>query len=222
MSIINLFRFILFYFYIICIQDDTDFMPNKNGSTKKIQLSRKNNYTRCNDRLFSIQRPKVILIGSSIISRWNLTNILGFKKIKNNGISGLFTKDLFKTNLDFSNPKYIIFYCGGNDLRTNISPYIIINNINQYLEFLIKQYPNTKVILLSILLSDSMEHLKKESNIINKMYKELPNKYPNNIIYINVNRKFNKNPDYYDSDGIHLNRKGYDKLQNIIETHINI
>jgi lysophospholipase L1-like esterase len=221
MSFINLFRFILFYFYIICIRDDTDFTPNKNGFTKKIQQYGKNNYTRCNDRCFSIQ-PKVVLIGSSIISRWNLTNILGFKKIKNNGISGLFTEDLFKTNLDFSNPKYIIFYCGGNDLRNNISPYIIINNINQYLEFLRKQYPNTMIILLSILISDFMKHLKKESNIISKMYKELSNKYPNNIIYINVNRKINKNPDYYDSDGIHLNRKGYDKLQNIIESHIYI
>ena len=215
MSFINLFRFILFYFYII--------IPNKNCSTKKIQQSRTNNYTRCNDTMsISIQQPKVVLIGSSIISRWKLNHILGFKKIKNNGISGLFTKDLFKTNLDFFNPKYIIFYCGGNDLRNNISPYIINNNINQYLEFLIKQYPNTKIILLSILISDSMEHLKKESNIINKMYKELPNKYPNNIIYIDVNRKINKNPYYYDSDGIHLNRIGYDKLQNIIESYINI
>jgi len=165
----------------------------------------------------------VVLIGSSIISRWKLYNIFGFKTIKNNGISGLLTNDLFKTRLDFSGPKYIIYYCGGNDLRHNISPYIIIHNTNKYLEFVITKYPNTIFILLSIFMSNTIiKDIQNEVNIINKWYRVISNKYQNNIIYLNVNQIINNNKtiDYYDSDGIHLNHIGYDKLKNIIESKI--
>lgn len=159
----------------------------------------------------------VVLIGSSIISRWKLYNIFGFKNIKNNGISGLLTNDLFKTHLDFSNPKYIIYYCGGNDLRYNISPYIIIHNTNKYLEFMITKYPNTIFILLSIFMSNTIiKDIQNEVNIINKWYNIISNKYQNNIIYVNVIQKIIHKDDY-DSDGIHLNHIGYDKLKNIIE-----
>ena len=179
--------------------------------------------------LTTIQHTKtkshdVVLIGSSIISRWKLYNIFGFNTIKNNGISGLLTNDLFKTRLDFSNPKYIIYYCGGNDLRHNISPYIIIHNTNKYLEFVITKYPNTIIILLSIFMSNTIiKDIQNEVNIINKWYRVISNKYQNNIIYLNVNQIMNnKTIDYYDSDGIHLYHIGYDKLKNIIESSIYI
>jgi lysophospholipase L1-like esterase len=182
------------------------------------QQSRKKKRSRDRDTTTKKSSHDIVLIGSSIISKWKLNHIFGFNKIKNNGISGLFTKNLFKTHLDFTNPKYIIFYCGGNDLRNHISSSIIIHNTNNYIEFLISQYPNTKIILLSILLSPSAENDIIEP--INKWYHDIAIKYTNHIIYINVNTKMNKH-DYYKSDGIHLNQIGYDKLQNTIESHIN-
>lgn len=161
----------------------------------------------------------VVLMGSSIIKQWKLTQIFGLNTIKNNGISGLLTKNLFKINLNFSNPKFIILYCGGNDLRKNISHSTVIQNINKFVECLMTQYPNTKIILVSILMSPSMVNIKKEMNIVNKWYNTLSKKHPTNIIYINVNRIMNI-PDYYDSDGIHLNNVGYDKLLYMVESSI--
>jgi lysophospholipase L1-like esterase len=158
-------------------------------------------------------------MGSSIISRWKLYNVFGLKRIKNNGMSGLLTNNLFKTRLNFSNPKYIIFYCGGNDLRNNISPSIIINNTNKYLEFLITKFTNTKIVLLSIFMSNKFKDIQNEISIVNKWYHDISDKYPNNIIFLNVNKKMHQT-DYYDSDGIHLNHIGYNKLKNIIESSI--
>lgn len=171
----------------------------------------------------NITHYDVVLIGSSIMSRWKLYNIFGLNTIKNNGISGLLTNDLFKTTLDFYNPKYIIYYCGGNDLRQNISPDIIIHNTNKYLEFVITKYPNTIIILLSIFMSRPIiQYIQNEVNIINKWYRFISNNQ-NNIIYLDVNQIMNnKTIYYYDSDGIHLNHIGYDKLKKIIESSIQV
>ena len=185
--------------------------------THKQQSRKKRSSTVQNRQYTKKSSHDVVLLGSSIISKWKLNHIFGFNKIKNNGIPGLFTKNLFKIHHDFTNPKYIIFYCGGNDLRNHISYSIIIHNTNKYIEFLMTQYPNTKIILLSVLMSPSMINIIIEP--INKWYHDIAIKYPNHFLYINVNTIMNKH-DYYKSDGIHLNQIGYDKLQNTLERHI--
>ena len=193
--------------------------------TKRIQATRKK-YTRTRKieshgkQLYT--NNDIVLIGSSIISKWKLDSLFGLKNIKNNGIPGLLTKKLFNTRIDFSNPKYIIFYCGGNDLRNNISPSIIINNINKFLTFLMTQFPDTQIIILSILMSENIVNLKKikkKINIVNNWYSDFSKNNSNHFIYINLNYTLFDTLDFYNPDGIHLNKNGYDEIKNSIESN---
>lgn len=226
MSFFQSFSFLFFIFYITILRTfDKNNIYNiqMSNKTKRIQQTRQK-YTRSRKikPLGKLQNytDDVVLIGSSIISRWKLHSLFGLKNIKNNGISGLFTKNLFKTQFDFSNPKYIVFYCGGNDLRNNIFPSIIINNINKFLTSLMTQFPHTKIILLSILMSENFVNLKKINkniNIVNNWYSDFSKKNFNHFIYINL--KLDKH-EFYNTDDIHLNNNGYDELKNSIETEL--
>jgi len=104
----------------------------------------------------------VFLIGSSIISKYKNVEIENYNVI-NSGISGLMTSQLnMNNNYEYD---YMIFYCGNNDLKKNIDKKQIVANIEKFIYEFKKKFPNTNIIILSILFSPKNHEL----NLIDKI-----------------------------------------------------
>ena len=171
----------------------------------------------------------ILLLGASIIKHWN-TNILSLIDSKQNiniinkGIDGLKTIQLLDSNylinlINLANSNsfdYIIFYCGGNDVRKNVELNQIISNLIIFLNFLQDIFPNTRIFYISIFSGDKI--FRNDINYVNKQIKKkYINQNKNQIIQIKgfFNKKF------YMSDLIHLNDLGYLKLTHKISNLIN-
>ena len=170
-----------------------------------------------------------LLLGSSIIQRWNLPNFYNY------GISGLTTDNLIQylPILPTIAPKNIIFYCGCNDVRqlTNMSIQGITVSIQQFtnvginiinfLTFLTKKYPTTNIICILILKSPICSNYQLNAiNWINNIMLSLRQlnplvdlSHPSNIMFIEMN---SLTIDDYLPDKIHLKPSGYQKIENFI------
>ena len=161
-------------------------------------------------------KAPIIFYGSSTIRLWKSLN-KDFKKINviNLGFGGAYIDSLsknFNLLINFSNPKAIVIYLGGNDLNLNLSPKEIIFKIKKFVEKINLRYPYTKIGYITI--KPSIEREKKLANIkqINKGIKIISKDFPN-LIYIDVYDKLlNKGKvtsKFLLQDGLHLNKEGY-------------
>jgi lysophospholipase L1-like esterase len=159
---------------------------------------------------------RILLLGSSIIKQWKSFSIYD-NEIINKGISGLLTNSLLSPQYingisKFKNPEYILFYCGGNDLRKSIEPHIILNNIIKFIQELQNMYLDSYIIIISIIKSPIMYEKNRIENIdhINKYLKKTA-KIQNNLFYIDVNNELD-NYIYFKKDKLHINNIGYNRL----------
>jgi lysophospholipase L1-like esterase len=157
---------------------------------------------------------KILLLGSSIIKQWKSFNIYGYEII-NKGIPGLLTNSLsssqyLKEISKVKKPEYIFFYCGGNDLRKNIEPHIVLNNIIKFIQELRNMFFDSRIIIISIIKSPIMYEKNRIENInhINKYLKKITK---NNFFNLDVNDELDKK-DYFKKDMLHINNIGYNKL----------
>lgn len=156
----------------------------------------------------------ILLLGSSIIMNYKKCKIHNYNII-NKGIAGYTVNEIpLKNNF---NPKYMIFYCGNNDLKNNITSTQVILDIQNFINKFQELYPDTKIIILSILLSPKNHQLNLIDDIqyINSHLKKI-----NKIKYININREISHKK-YYIEDDVHLNIFGYEKLNKILNNNIN-
>ena len=170
---------------------------------------------------------KILLLGSSIIKQWENIHIHENNQIINNGINGLLTKTLMSHSYlnditKVGKPTHIILYCGGNDLRKNIDPKIIFENLLEFIEELQSMYLNSKIIIISIIKSpimykkniiDSIENINNNLKTITKTR--------NNVYYMNINKEL-KNSIYFKKDEIHLTNAGYEIMNTKINNFIGI
>lgn len=173
-----------------------------------------------------IKQVDILLIGSSIIYNWkNIKKKFNDKKIINLGKGGLKTDDILdKIYFDkilLYKPKYIIYYCGGNDITNNISNENIYKNIIKFYKKIFKIFGNDiKIIFLSIIKSPEKRLLNKINDItfVNNKIKNFCQL--NNVLYVNINNEL-KSTKLFKDDLNHLNNLGYDKINNKILQYIN-
>jgi lysophospholipase L1-like esterase len=164
---------------------------------------------------------KVVLFGSSIISKWSSFTLQNDnEKIVNKGISGLHTKELLSEKvIDIlsmeKTPNYLIFYCGTNDIVSNVNSLEIVYNLQKFLQKLAKTLHNTTIIVLSLLKSPKLVQYGKTNQIdfINSSLRKLSKQYEN-IVFININLLLDDK--CFLKDGLHLSRTGYRKINNTI------
>ncbi len=154
-----------------------------------------------------------MIIGSSIMNRW--PNPI-FDNYINLSVSGFKTHNIInKRYLYFISkfsPKYIIYYCGSNDINKNISVEVIIKNIIKFIKFIYTYYdPVPKIIFLSLLVSPQKisKNLQNQVMLLNQLIQIICLKFKN-MIYVDINDIINHN-DYLD-DKNHLKLTGYDKI----------
>jgi len=167
----------------------------------------------------------VLLFGSSIIRNWNNFTLKQVNEnIVNKGISGLHTKELLSDkvmrilelnpqNPQNPQPKYLIFYCGTNDIVSNVTSLDIAYNLQKFLQKISRLYPNTTIIVLSLIKSPKLVEFGKTNQIdfVNTALRKFCKKN-DNIVFINVNLLLNDSNKYFLKDGVHLSSVGYKKI----------
>ena len=188
---------------------------------------------------------KIVFLGDSITEgggNWN--NYFGTKSIVNRGISGDTTLGVLArlNEICFYKPISLFLLIGINDIfntdspnRKNVTPLSVSNNIIAIADVIYKRSPNTQVYIQTTL------------PINNKLYKKLTGTFPchemplpDQINQINTRLKKNDRQNHYTvidlhniflddhgllskkytSDGVHLNKEGYNKWSNFIINYI--
>ena len=163
----------------------------------------------------------IVFYGSSTIRLWKgMKNDFKGLNVINLGFGGALIKDLSK---NFSRlfrkikPSVIVLYLGGNDLTLGYSAEKIVKKIRKFLELVFKNYPNIKIINMSIKPSfERINDIKKIEKINSLMTAESSRN--KNLIQLNFYEKIiNKgviNQSLYLRDGLHFNDLGYKILVN--------
>jgi lysophospholipase L1-like esterase len=170
----------------------------------------------------------ILLLGSSTIEKWKHFSFhIKNEYVINKGISGLTTSSLLSNNyFDYitngitRKPKYIVFYCGINDVFDNAynnktMNKTIIKNIRIFLQELHKIFPTTRIIVISLIKSPKTYNANKieDINYINNRLRDFCSIKTPYLHYINVNKELQSSTiDYFMNDGFHLNEQGYEKI----------
>lgn len=170
----------------------------------------------------------ILMIGSSIMKKWTNPNFINYPSYINLGVSRFKTDDIIKSNyldlIEKFNPKYIIYYCGGNDIEKKIQVNNIIINIVKFIKFVYNNFnPDVKIIFISIIISPKKikNQLESKINLLNKMIEKICLKInksfrSNKLIYFEINDLLNDSD--YTKDLNHLLSKAYDKINFRINT----
>ena len=166
----------------------------------------------------------IVFYGSSTIRLWKgMKNDFNGLNVINLGFGGALIKDLSK---NFSRlfrkikPSVIVLYLGGNDLTLGYSAEKIVKKIRKFLELVFKNYPNIKIINMSIKPSfERINDIKKIEKINSLMTAESSRN--KSLIQLNFYEKIiNKgviNQSLYLRDGLHFNDLGYKILVNEVK-----
>ena len=168
----------------------------------------------------------IVFLGNSITAGGNdWSERLNYPNIKNRGIGGDTTEGVLARidEIIYFKPIAVFLLIGINDIWNNGSPSIpspeyIANNINNIVEFIKGNCPETKIYVQTILPVEKeifIESIKKvnkiiKSNQINEKY-EVIDLYS---LFANENGLMIKE---LSTDGIHLNEKGYQKWVEFIK-----
>jgi len=146
------------------------------------------------------------------------------------GFTGDLITDTFLKKIECSNTnyEYMIYYCGNNDIKHYIGTDEIIQNIHQFFNNFRRMFPNTKIIILSLLYSpeNHRRNIIKQIETVNQSLQHIQqlsapcHKTPKKLVkYININCHLS-NGTNYDTDNVHLSPVGYAKLNDILRENI--
>ena len=168
------------------------------------------------DKLIS-KKNLVVFYGSSSFRLWNnLNEDFKHHNVLNFGFGGAFIEDCIRYfDKLFSNIKPIVFvlYVGGNDLSLEYSNRKIISLFKNLLKKIKSQFPNARVISVSIKPSyhriDKFNQIKQLNTLIEKELMKSDKNYYIDIfkLFLNKDKKIIKS--YFLKDNLHLSSKGY-------------
>ena len=168
------------------------------------------------DKLLS-KKNLIVFYGSSSFRLWNNLNE-DFKSynVLNYGFGGAFIEDCiryFDPLFSNINPIAFVLYVGGNDLSLEYSNRKINSLFKILLTKIKSQFPNTKIICVSIKPSyHRIEKFKKIKKLNTIMKEELMKNDKNSYVdifklFLNKDRKIIKS--YFLKDNLHLSSRGY-------------
>ena len=160
----------------------------------------------------------IVLYGSSSIRLWvHLQKDLAPHNVLNLGFGGssyAWCLRYFNTLFDRIVPQRIIFYAGENDLSQGLPVQQVFNDFRMLVEKVRNTFPKVKISVISIKPSPSRATLSEKFQELNAMYKKYMMSIDGGTIldlyYPMLTSMGCIKSDLYLSDGLHLNRKGYE------------
>ena len=166
----------------------------------------------------------VFFTGSSTIRRWNLAKNFPGMPYENCGFGGSQTRDAVhfapRILLPYK-PKTIVFYSGDNDINKKRTPEQVAEDFQAFVEFIHKDNPKTKIILLGIKHSASrdkqMADQKKANALLESYCKTNAQLTFVDIAPLFLDSSGQLKADHFEDDKLHLNPKGYEVLSEKIK-----
>ena len=190
-------------------------------------------YAPLNTRTASVS-PKsggILFIGSSSIRLWSdLEQRFPGKPIVKRGVGGSELSQLVKYYTPYIlfpyHPGKIFIYAGENDLNAGESADSVFSNVKALWTMINTNLPDTKIYFLSIKPAPSRIRIEQDELKANEMIKNYLQDKPNTI-FIDVSSVIYKpgtiepDPTLFRNDMLHLNSKGYDRWQKVLEPYVN-
>ncbi len=170
--------------------------------------------------------PGIIFYGSSSIRMWNtLKEDFPDRKVTNLGFGGstLASCVWFFDRIMFGyHPRAIVVYAGDNDLGDGRNPEEIFIFFQQLMVHVNSRFGLLPCYFVSLKPSISRWHMADQFRYTNNLIESEIIKLSGNWTFIDVFKKMldksgNPNPIYYDHDGLHLSKEGYQLWTTIIQ-----
>lgn len=176
-------------------------------------------------------RDGILFIGSSSIRLWgDLEQRFPGKPIIKRGVGGCELwqlVDYYTPYILFPyHPRKIFIYAGENDIAAGKSGQFVFEEFEKLYEMIRKQLPDAGIYFLSAKMSPSRVKGFGEVAIANNLVKNfLAGKHNSTFIDVNtvIFKPGTSRPDssLFRGDYLHLNSKGYDKWQQVLEPYVN-
>ena len=190
------------------------------------------NEIRAFKRQDSINMPKpggILFIGSSSIRKWtDLQQRFPGTPIISRGVGGSELSQWVKYYLPYLvfpyKPAKIFLYAGENDIADGYSAQTVSEDLMKFYELMREQLPNVELYFMSIKHSPVRAIYYGEVDRANKYIANYLNGKPHTH-YIDLNTILQTSqaiPDssLFNSDYLHLNSKGYDRWQTVLQSYI--
>jgi len=172
----------------------------------------------------------ILFIGSSSIRKWtDLEQRFSNKPIIRRGVGGCELwqiVDYYTPYILFPyQPRKIFIYAGENDIAAGKTGKFVFDEFQRLWEMINKKLPEATIYFMSIKPSPSRAKFINEVVIANNLIKNYMNNKPNST-YIDVSTVILKrntavsDSSLFESDLLHLNSKGYDKWQKVLEPYV--
>lgn len=172
----------------------------------------------------SLKEPGLIFLGDSIVEYFPIHELLQSPKyMVNRGVRGYRT-DLLRTHLDAhifgTAVDQIFLLIGTNDIGKEIPQKETLDNVEAVLQAIMRDFPLTKINLISVLPVSQEERYKQKVSIrsnekiqaLNQAYRELAQVY-HQVGYVDVYSSLldevGQLAEAYTTDGLHLSVAGY-------------
>lgn len=171
-----------------------------------------------------LKEPGLIFLGDSIVEYFPIHELLQSPKyMVNRGVRGYRTK-LLRTHLDAhvfgTELEQIFLLIGTNDIGKEIPQKETLDNVEAVLQAIMRDFPLTKINLISVLPVSQEERYKQKVSIrsnekiraLNQAYQELAQAY-HQVSYVDVYSSLldevGQLAEAYTTDGLHLSVAGY-------------
>lgn len=172
----------------------------------------------------------ILFVGSSSFRFWkDVQNYFPAYPIINRGFGGSSIPDVIRYAGDIIlpyQPKQIIIYCGENDFAGNekLEPDSVAKRFEELFYIIRKKYKKVPIAYVSMKPSPSRKHLMPKFDAANNMIRAfLATKKKTDYIdvyHAMLQENGNPMPDIFIQDKLHMNAKGYQIWQKIIEPYL--
>jgi lysophospholipase L1-like esterase len=173
----------------------------------------------------------ILFIGSSSIRKWtDLEQRFAGKPVIKRGVGGCTLEQLIDYYTPYIlfpyHPKKVFVYAGENDIAAGKSGQFVFEDFEKLWVLINKQLPDASIYFMSIKLSPSRAQYFEEVVKANSLIKNYLANKPNST-FIDVDTVILKpnstdpDPALFQQDMLHLNSKGYDRWQQVLESYVN-
>lgn len=184
-----------------------------------IQWDKKNSYIE----------NAILFVGSSSIRLWSTASSFPKLYVINRGFGGSHISDVnyyYEQIVKKYKPSKIIFYAGDNDITAGKSPDQVLEEYQNFVENVERDFPETLVFYLPIKPSLSRWLFWPQMLAANLKIKQFIEAKPN-LFYIDtaspmLNNAGEPNPDLFIDDGLHLNEQGYQLWNKVLSLYFEV
>ena len=179
------------------------------------------------DKKNSFPDRAILFLGSSSIRMWPSAEYFPELKVINRGFGGAHISDVnyyYKKIVLKYSPRLIVFYAGDNDIAAGKSISQVLEDFRKFINRVGQDLKGAKILYLPVKPSPSRWQFWQKMNTFNMRIKKLCGQREN-LIYVDTASPMLGNDQrprkkLFISDGLHLNKKGYDLWTSILKSYI--